>query len=111
MECANYSLMTLHLYGEESRTRALQMNLREQPHRGEGRSSYDLDQYTAEDVNKLETQTDLVEGGSTTSVVKEKPPDWTDPAGDAAPITPPSPPFVATDEGRYLCSKRRRPLT
>ena len=31
MECAYYSLMTLRLYGEESRFRALQMCLREQP--------------------------------------------------------------------------------
>ena len=54
---------------------------------------------SAGDEGMYEKENDFRGKGSADAAVKEEVPDWTDPAGDVAPVTPPSPPFEATDAG------------
>ena len=53
---------------------------------------------SAGDEGTYEKENDFRGKGSADTAVKEEVPDWTDPAGDVAPVTPPSP-FEATDVG------------
>ena len=204
MECAYYSLMCLHLYGEEARTRTLQQRLRESPllatdvwtacrvryhgqlgvtkqevqalldgrltplpevttagdyvheiaatpddggtsttapeehsttrlevarHEGDARTQEKNENRGENSAGTADTEEALVAadaGGTCTpleetnfaggvgtnkadydpqgkdpgsAIAKEELPDWTDPAGDVAPVTPPSSPFQATGAG------------